>query len=59
MASAAYTYRPKSSEEIIGKKKNYSSQAALIYEHIKTTYKSEIVLDPNSNFATIKILILA
>ena len=55
MASAAYTYRPKSSEEIIGKKKNYSSQAALIYEHIKTTYNSEIVLDPNSNFATIKI----
>ena len=59
----AHTYRPKSSTEIIGKKKLFSPQAALIFEHMKQfeirknvkKYKSEIVLDPKSNFADIKI----
>ena len=51
----AFNYRPKNAKEIRSKKKKFSEQAAAVYSFIKSTYGETIVLDPNKNFATIKV----
>tara|TARA_Y100000034_G_C6851661_1_gene386416 strand:- start:10 stop:1386 length:1377 start_codon:yes stop_codon:yes gene_type:complete len=51
----AFNFRPLNIEEILKKKKKYSAQASQILEYIKKNYDSEIVLDPTTDFKSVKI----
>lgn len=51
----AFNYRPKTKEEIEGKKKQRAFDAHLIFDYIKTNYDEGIILDPNTNFQKVKI----
>lgn len=51
----AFNFAPKTSKEILNKKKTYSSQAALIFDILQRQYQVGIVLDPSTNFREIKI----
>lgn len=51
----AFNFRPNSVKEITDKKRIHSTTVGNIYSYIKNTYNSGIVLDPTSQFQTIKI----
>lgn len=51
----AFNYRASNSKEIIQKKKTYSPQAAMIFDHIKKNYDEIIILDPTTTFNKIKV----
>jgi hypothetical protein len=51
----AYNYRPKTSKEILGKKKAKGVIAAQIFEAINEEYGEGIILDPNTPFNKIKV----
>lgn len=51
----AFNLRPKTKDEILLKKKTYSTPVALIFEYIKKNYGEIIILDPQTNFNAIKV----
>ena len=51
----AFNFRPKTSNDITGKNKPYSIQAAAVFSFIQKEYGSTIVLDPTKDFSDIKI----
>ena len=51
----AFNYRPNNESEIIGRKKPYSIQAAMVFSFIWKTYGERIILDPTKDFSDIKI----
>lgn len=51
----AFNFAPKTSKEIVDKKKAYSSQVALLFDVVQKVYKVGIILDPTTNFRTVKI----
>ena len=51
----SFNIRPKSKDEILKKKKRYSGVASNIFSYINSTYSTGIILDPTSQFQTIKI----
>lgn len=51
----AFNFAPKTSKEILDKKKKNSSRVALLFEAVKQKYGVGIVLDPNTQFTEVKI----
>lgn len=51
----AFNYRPTSSSEIVNRKKTYSEQCAIIWDHINSQYSATIVLDKTGRDNKIKI----
>ena len=51
----AFNFRPKTSNDITGKNKPYSIQAAAVFAFVQKEYGSTIVLDPTKDFSDIKI----
>ena len=51
----AFNFRPKTSNDITGKNKAYSIQAAAVFAFVQKEYGSTIVLDPTKDFSDIKI----
>ena len=51
----AFNYRPKTAKEVRDKKKPFSNTAASVFDFVKSQYGETIVLDPTSNFKSIKV----
>ena len=51
----AFNFRPSTVNEILKKNKKYSVQASQILEYVKKNYDSGIVLDPTTDFKSVKI----
>ena len=51
----AFNFRPNSVKEISDKKRIHSAAVGDIYSYILNTYNSGIILDPTTQFQTIKI----
>ncbi len=51
----AFNFRPKTSNDITGKNKPYSIQAAAVFAFVQKEYGTTIVLDPTKDFSDIKI----
>lgn len=51
----AFTYVPKSSEEIRSKRKLHSDNVATLFAIVRAEYNTNIILDPSSNFQFVKI----
>ena len=51
----AFNFRPSTVNEILKKNKKYSVQASQILEYVKNNYDSGIVLDPTTDFKSVKI----
>ena len=51
----AFNFRPSTINEILKKNKKYSVQASQILEYVKNNYDSGIVLDPTTDFKSVKI----
>ena len=51
----AFNFRPSTANEILKKNKKYSVQASQILEYVKNNYDSGIVLDPTTDFKSVKI----
>lgn len=51
----AFNYRPKTSKEILDKKKTNSIAAAMVFESVMDKYGEGIILDPATNFQAIKV----
>ena len=51
----SFNFRPTSAKEITDKKKLYSKPVSEVYTYIQKKYTATIVLDPTTNFSTVKI----
>ncbi len=51
----AFNFRPTNANEIVNKKKKHSETASLIYDFVKKEYGETIILDPTTDFRSVKI----
>ena len=51
----AFNFRPTNANEIVNKKKKHSETASLIYDFVKKEYGETIILDPTTDFRSVKV----